>query len=253
MPLDPAHFVTLDRFDDLDRVGAEVAHYVSSSGDSQLDAWRIDVHGQFIDHETGVGGYITAPAARLESHDRMADVDAGLMYKPELADPSLGLVIHAGLGLPSSTTRSGEVLADGMLTRVADTALAIPGGTTLRAGASLVWDGHGVFARGDGAIDANLDAIGGRADPIGRAGVGFGFIAGSSAIMGELAAARASGQWLSTAALAIRIDAGPVQAYGAIEFGVDGATRDRMKDAFLLGIDVPFAPPPVHHEAPDDE
>jgi hypothetical protein len=244
VPFGPAHFVTLDRFDDLNRVGAEIAHYVASDGDAQLDAWRIDLHGQYIDRETGFGGYFTAPAARLESHNRIGDVDVGFLYKPELAEPSLGLVLRAGLGLPSSRSGSGPVLSDGMLSRVTDTALAIPGGTTLRTGASLLWDGPGVFARLDGALDGNLDAIGGRQDPIGRGGLGFGFIAGSSAIMGELVAARASGEWLSTGAISIRIDAGPVQAYGAIEFGVDGATRDRMKDAFLLGIDIPLSSPP---------
>jgi hypothetical protein len=147
------------------------------------------------------------------------------------------------------------VLADGMLSRVADTALAVPAGTTLRTGASLLWDGRGVFARLDGALDANLDAAGDRADPIGRGGFGAGFIAGSSAIMGELNAARASGQWLSTVAVSIRIDAGPVQAYGALEFGLDGDTRSRMKDAFILGFDVPFSPPPppAQHDDDDDD
>jgi hypothetical protein len=248
MPFGPAHFVTLDRFDDLDRVGAEISHFVAHGAmESERDAWRIDAHGQFIDDETGVGGYFTAPAGRLESHDRMGDVDVGLLYKPELADPSLGLVIHAGLGLPSSKSGSGEVLGNAMLSRVADTALAIPAGTTVRAGASLLWDGRGVFARADGGIDGNLEAAGDRWDPIGRGGVGVGFLAGSSAIMGEASVARAQSQWLSTAALSIRIDAGPIQVYGAFEFGLDGDTRSRMKDAFVLGIDVPLqaAPAPV--------
>jgi hypothetical protein len=257
MPFGPAHFVTLDRFDDLDRVGAEISHFVahgvSATGDeSQRDAWRLDAHGQFIDDETGIGGYITAPAGRLESHDRMGDVDVGLLYQPELANPALGLVVHAGLGLPSSMTRSGEVLSNAMLSRVADTALAIPAGTTLRAGASLLWDGNGLFARLDGAIDGNLDAAGDRVDPIGRSGVGVGFIAGSSAIMGEASVARAQSQWLSTAAVTIRIDAGPLQAYGAFELGLDGDTRDRMKDAFILGIDIPLASPPAPALDDDD-
>jgi hypothetical protein len=250
MPVGPAHFVTLDRFDDLDRVGAEISHFVahtvSDTGDeSELDAWRIDAHGQFIDDATGIGGYITAPAGRLESHNRVGDVDVGLLYKPELASPALGLVIHAGLAVPSSRSGSGEVLGTAMLSRVADTALAIPSGTTIRAGGSLLWDGGGVFARADAGIDGNLDAAGDRADPIGRAGAGVGFIAGSSAIMGEASVARASSQWLSTGGVSIRIDAGPIQVYGAFEFGLDGDTRSHMKDAFVLGIDIPLQTAPA--------
>jgi hypothetical protein len=257
MSFGPAHFVTLDRFDDLDRVGAEISHFVAHSfsdtgEESQRDAWRIDAHGQFIDDESGIGGYFTAPAGRLESHDRMGDVDVGLLYKPELAEPSLGLVVHAGLGLPSSRSASGPVLSDAMLSRVTDTALAIPAGTTIRAGASLLWDGNGLFARADAGIDGNLEAAGGRVDPIGRGGVGVGFIAGSSAIMGEAVVARAQSQWLSTAAITIRIDAGPIQAYGAFEFGLDGDIRDRMKDAFILGIDVPLQAAPAPALDDDD-
>jgi hypothetical protein len=253
MPLGPAHFVTLDRFDDLDRVGAEISHFVAHGAEqSERDAWRIDAHGQFIDDETGVGAYITAPAGRLESHDRMGNVDVGLLYKPDLADPSLGLVVRAGLAVPSSRSGSGPVLSNAMLSRVTDTALAIPAGTTIRAGASLLWDGNGLFARADAGIDGNLEASGGRVDPIGRGGVGVGFIAGSSAIMGEAVVARAQSQWLSTAAITIRIDAGPIQAYGAFEFGLDGDIRNRMKDAFVLGIDVPLQAAPAPALDDDD-
>lgn len=238
MPLDLAHFVTLDRFDDMDRVGAEVSHFVRVDEDAQLDAWRADVHAQFIDDASGVGGYAVAPGARVESHDRVGDVEVGLLYRPELASDAVTAVLHAGLGLPTSRDHSPP-LQQAALARLADTALTLPGTGSARVGGSLIWQDGQVFARGDLAVDANLESAG---DSIGRGGVGVGIIAGSAALMGEVNVV-GGGPYdpvASTGAFAVRIDADMVQVYGAFEFGLDGTTRNTMKDAFILGADFPL-------------
>lgn len=242
MPLDLAHFVTLDRFDATDRAGAEISHFLYVSGDAQYDAWRADAHAQFIDDDSGVGGYITVPGARVQSKNRFGDVEVGGLYMPELAPESLSAVVHAGLGLPSSASTPDGPLQLGMTSRIADTALAIPKGTTARVGGSLIWREDVVFARGDLALDANLDAAGGRVDPIVRFGGGVGVIAGSAALIAEseVLAGGAFDPVAATGALSLRLDAGPAQVYGAYVFGLDHTTRAHMSDAFILGTDVPF-------------
>ena len=240
MPLDLAHFVTLDRFDAMDRVGAEVSHFIRQDGEAQFDAWRADVHGQFIDKDSGVGGYIDVPGGRVRKQ-HIGDVEVGLLYMPELAPESLTAVLHAGLGLPT-TISDTTVVSDAMVTRIADTALSIPRGTTARVGGSLIWHEDALFARGDAALDANLEAAGTRVDPILRGGAGFGIIAGSSALMAE-ASLLGGGNFSSvgsTGALSVRIDAGPLQVYGGYVFGIDSTTRAEMHDAFVLGTDVPL-------------
>lgn len=242
MPLDLAHFVTLDRFDATDRAGAEISHFLYGSGDAQYDAWRGDVHAQFIDDDSGVGGYVTVPAARVESKNRFGDVEVGALYMPELAPESLSAVVHAGLGLPSSASSTDGPLQHGIYSRIGDTALAIPKGTTARVGGSLIWREDALFARGDLALDANLEAAGGRVGPMVRFGGGLGLIAGSAALMAETEVL-AGGPFDSvgaTGALSVRLDASPVQVYGAYVFGLDHTTRAHMNDAFILGTDVPF-------------
>jgi len=242
MPLDLAHFVTLDRFDAMDRVGAEVSHFLLSVGDARYDAWRFDTHAQFVDDASGVGGYVTVPAARVESRNRIGDVDVGLLYMPELAPRTLSAVLHAGLGLPTSASATGGPIQEGIVSRIADTALSIPAGSTARLGGSLIWRDDQLFARGDAALDANLDAAGGRVDPIVRGGAGVGLIAGSAALMAE-AEVLGGGPLASvggTGSLSVRLDAGPLQVYGAYVFGLDSHTRQTMSEAFILGTDVPL-------------
>lgn len=241
MPLDLAHFVTLDRFDATDRVGAEVSHFLRQEGDGQFDTWRIDAHGQFIDDKSGIGGYITVPGGRNHQKSHVGDVEVGLLYMPALAPDSLSAVIHGGLALPT-TISDTTVPADASTSRIADTALSIARGTTARLGGSLIWREDVLFARGDLALDANLEAAGARVDPIVRGGAGFGIIAGSAALMAE-AEVVGGGPFDSigsTGALAVRLDAGPLQVYGAYVFGLDGTTRSVMHDAFVLGTDVPL-------------
>jgi len=240
VPLDLAHFVTLDRYDAMDRVGAEVSHFLLQTPDAQYDAWRADVHGQFVDDASGLGGYVTVPGARVRKH-HIGDVDVGLLYMPELAADSVSATLHAGLGLPT-TISDTAVVSDGMTSRIADTALAIPRGTTARVGGSLQWGEDALFARGDLALDANLEAAGGRVDPIVRGGAGFGIIAGAAALMAE-AEMLVGGPFdpiAATGALSVRLDAGPLQIYGAYVFGLDHTTRTDMSGAFVLGTDVPL-------------
>jgi hypothetical protein len=241
VPLDLGHFVTLDRFDALDRVGAEVSHFLRQEGEGQFDTWRLDAHGQFVDDKSGVGAYFTVPIGRAHQMTHVGDVEVGLLYMPELAPDSLKAVLHFGLGLPT-TISDTQVPAEASTSRIADTALSIPRGTTARIGGSLLWNEDVVFARGDLALDANLDAAGGRVDPFVRGGAGFGIIAGAAALMAE-ANVIGGGQFISvasTGALSVRLDAGPVQIYGAYVFGLDGTTRNVMHDAFVLGTDVPL-------------
>ena len=242
MPLDLAHFVTLDRYDAMDRVGAEVSHLIRHINDGQFDDWRADLHAQFVDDDTGVGGYLTAPAARAEQTQRIGDIEVGLLYMPELAPEHLQAVLHAGLGLPTSGT-GNTVVPQVMDSRLADTVLGIPAGTTVRAGGSLIWTDEPFFARGDLALDANVDANArARVDPIVRTGAGLGVIAGAAALMGEVEML-AGGDFspvAATGAFSVRLDAGPLQVYGAYVFGLDHTTRTDMSDAFILGTDVPL-------------
>jgi hypothetical protein len=241
VPFDLAHFVTLDRYDAMDRAGAEVSHFLAQVGDAQYDAWRADVHAQFVDDATGVGGYVTALGARVHQQHHVGDVEVGLLYMPEFAPEHVSAALHAGLALPT-TISDTSVVAEGIDSRIADTALAIPRGTTARLGGSLLWQDDALFARGDLALDANLEAAGGRVDPFGRAGAGFGIIAGSAALMAE-AEVLVGGPVTSvagTGALSVRLDAGPLQVYGAYVFGLDSTTRTDMSGAFVLGTDVPL-------------
>jgi hypothetical protein len=242
VPLDLAHFVTIDRYDAMDRAGAEVSHFLRTVGEASFDAWRADAHAQFVDDDTGVGGYVTVPAARAEQTQRIGNVDIGLLYMPELAPKHLSAVLHAGAALPTSGTNN-PVVPEVMVTRIADTVLGIPAATTVRAGGSLLWRDEPFFARGDLALDANVDTNAhATTDPILRTGAGVGVIAGAAALMAE-AEVLVGGPFNSaagTGALSVRLDAGPFQIYGAYEFGLDHTTRSEMTDAFILGTDVPL-------------
>src|SRR5689334_10183508 len=90
-------FVTLDRQSATSAAGAEVSYLFpkDSSSGSTITVIRLDAHGQYVDPDSGFGGYVEVPYGRVsgdgQSLDAFGDIEAGAIYAPKLSDPNLGI------------------------------------------------------------------------------------------------------------------------------------------------------------------
>jgi hypothetical protein len=239
MPLDVAHFVTLDRQDDSSRAGAEVSKLLLSEGPS--DSFRFDAHAQWLVPDRDIGAYVAVPVSYrhdVQSTSALGDIELGGMLIGQLGGRSV-VVLHAGITLPtqSASDDAQQASRETSGARQTDLYLTIPGGLSLRAGVSpIIRDGR-VFVRADVGVDTNAtsDVIGNTPTLI-HLNAGVGADLGPAAVMVESTNVAASGIGgiVDTQALSARFAAGSVQLYGAYVAHIGGPN---LNVALTFGIE----------------
>jgi hypothetical protein len=237
-------FVTLDRGDATSRAGGEASYIVPKNNGGSGTIWHLDLHGQYVDPDSGVGGYAVVPAAFAEGNGdtltTVGDVELGGLYVARLA-PAAAVIVRAGVALPSGTNDNNELL--NLLTmesaRLTDTYDALPAATSLRVSASPVVRQGNLFARADLGLDVNLHAPG-STDSFLRLNAGVGVDLGGGAVMAELSTVRPMGTdqtWIESAALSTRFSAGAVQPYAAVVIPIAEELRRATTAAVTVGLE----------------
>jgi hypothetical protein len=246
---DPEHFVTIDRQDDSSRVGAELSYQFLPKG-SDGTAMRFDVHGQFVDPMSGLGGYVSVPFGYVsgggQSDEALGDIEAGAIFAVRTANPNSKIILHGGLTLPTekSSAISQEVGLVTFASRLSDFYQIIPEGTSLRLGVSPMTRSGQLFVRADFGVDLNLsDSQSQTAATLLRFQFGAGLDLGQAALMVESTNVYATGKngasggWINTAALSARLDAGTVYPYGALVLALDDDAKGVMDAALTVGLE----------------
>jgi hypothetical protein len=240
-------FVTTDRMDATSRVGGELS-YLFLSGNADGTAWRFDLHGQYVDPNTGFGGYASIPftvaTGNGDTNTGGGDLEVGGFFIPKLATPNFSIVIRAGLTLPTASRDQDALLNEvvGAGSRPTDLYQTIPRGTSLRLSLSPIVRSGNLFARADIGIDRNLDADGGvNVDAFLRVNAAAGVDLGNAAIMAELVNVHTFGNaqdsWIDQFSLATRLRMPTVEPYAALGFPLNRATRDDIDAALTVGIE----------------
>ncbi len=262
MPPPPPSFVMLDRADTRSRVGIEMSYALPHTDDgTSASAMRYEVHGQYVDLTSGLGGYITMPISHLsetfenetDSVTGIGDLEIGGIFVRDFPKYGVTIAGHGGISLPTGSTDDFAYAANfvAAITRLPDLYLALPEATSVRIGTSPIWRSGRVFARADFGLDINSEAHGIRIDDYLRADVGVGIDLDLVSLTAELANAyvyippsmvtpsNADGsQWIDTAALAARFHAGLLEPYAAIVIPLDHDSYAYIYVAFTLGFDV---------------
>ncbi|HEY5947032.1 MAG TPA: hypothetical protein VIV40_16120 [Kofleriaceae bacterium] len=244
---DPARspgFVDILRQDANSRAGGELTYFFIDGGDATL--WRVDLHGHYVDPNSGFGGYAQIPITHVDDNNNSDTVLGGLevggLYIPKLSTPNVGLVLRAGLALPTVDNDDSALI--GFLSsymRPTDLYSQLPRAASLLLSASPMIRSGNFFARIDLGLDLNVYVDqGDTVDPGLLVNVGAGFDAGTAAIMGELSTLVVTGDngdSLTSAALSVRFDAGSVQPYLALLLPVDNDVSDIFDAAIVVGIE----------------
>jgi hypothetical protein len=177
-------------------VDHDAGHLPGTSG------FRFDAYGQYVEPNTGLGGYISIPIAHasfdeevppfsiMGSATGVGDLEFGGIYAIRTRREDTKLVLHVGLTLPTNPSASDQAAASslGVLARITDLAQTIPNGTTVRVGFSPIWHRGNLVARLDIGPDFNLSIADGHntLPPLLRLNAGLGFANESFAVMGEI-------------------------------------------------------------------
>lgn len=216
-------FLTLNRFSRESKGGLEVGFAVIDGSD---DAWpRLDLHAQFVDDDSGFGGYAQIPfVMRLGSRTGqwLGNLEIGAIYEPCLRIKPLRIAYYLGVGAPTGDTdddRTFEV----QTIRLTDAYMQSPDAVTVRLGASPIIRAGRFIARADVQVQAQLQ--GDRdLDPGVGLNIGAGAVIGPVAITAEAVTSitlAEDAESLTSLALALR--AGHrVQFFGGIGFPVAG-------------------------------
>ena len=242
----PEHFVSLDRQDFESRAGVDISYINPPSGGGGTTALSFDPHAQYLG-PSGLGAYVNAPIAYVSgggnSATSLADIDVGGIYTPRLATPGFGLVLHAGITLPtqSNAIDKNEASLIGLTPRLTDFYLVVPGGFSLRIGASPIWRSGQMFARLDLGLDSNLGASNGtKVDNAEHVNFGAGVDFGQAALMGEITNLHVDGNnsvWVDEGGLSARFIAGTVQLYAAVMFSLDKDAGQLFDQTFTGGLE----------------
>lgn len=264
---DSTGFVAIDRIDGNSRGGIELA-YVAFKGGAFLGddvrALHIEGHARYVDQSTGLGGYIQLPFAyaqdmhgdRSDSITDVGDLEVGGIFVPRLGVPDFGLVLHAGVTLPTGEHGSNESGFGGLanVATLRDLYNSLPGATTLKLGASPLFHRGIVFARLDLGFDWNIDEDQQRfRNPVGKAihfNAGVGVDLGRAVMMLEsenvaILDQRDSmgntirGATLNELAVSTRVNAGAVSPYAAVVIPLDH-DLDSVDAGFLGGVEFKF-------------
>jgi hypothetical protein len=240
-------FVTTDRMDGTSRVGGELS-YMFLSNNTDGTAWRFDLHGQYVDPNTGFGGYASVPftlaTGNGDSNTGGGDLEVGGFFIPKLATPGFSIVIRAGLTLPTGSRDDGGLVNAivGVGSRPTDLYQMIPRGTSLRVSLSPIVRSGNLFARADIGIDRNLDADrGANVDAFLRLNAAAGVDLGNAAIMAELVNVHTFGDvqdsWIDQISLATRLRMPTVEPYAALGFPLNRQTRNEIDAALTVGVE----------------
>lgn len=241
-------FVNLDRQDAASRAGGDVT-YLALDSESDVTLLRIDLHGHYVDPKTGFGGYAQVPIATYfgdgESGSAFGNLEIGGIFVPKLKSPEVGVVLHAGITLPtgpSPNDEDGIVGAVAGYLRPADLYQVIPRSATLRLGASPMVRSGKVFGRVDLGLDVNLYIDDGDSefsqdvDSAAHFAVGGGLDLGGAAVMGELSVLRIfedDAESLVVGAVSVRGTGPKIQPYGALSIPL---SPDDLGDVIDLGL-----------------
>ena len=250
----PTHspgFTTLLRHDSQSRAGGDITYFILD-GDNPNDAriMRFDLHGQFVDANSGFGGYAQVPITYFSddsgSETVLGNAELGMIFVPKLSTPDFGLAARVGLIVPSGPEggfldQDAFIHATGTLLRITDLYNVIPDATSLRLAASPMFRGGTFFGRVDVGIDVNLSDGDSNTNP--ETGfllnIGGGVDLGSAALMGELATYRTfedNSETLNVAAISVR-GTGAVQPYGALLIPLEDDVGNTIDLGFLFGIE----------------
>lgn len=190
-------FVVIDGFDASSRVGLQMSylepHQESFTRDTPT-LRRFEAHARYVDKATGLGGYAQVPFAYGSGgNDLMAqavtdlgDFELGVIFVPRLALPGVGLVLHAGVTLPTGETKAESLLGtEQNLVALPELYNSLPKATTIKLGVSPMVRKGSLFARLDLGFDWNLDSAGVDVGKGFHVNVGVGVDFGSGAVMLE--------------------------------------------------------------------
>ena len=245
-------FVNIHRFDRSSSAGGEIT-YVDN--DPRPELFRFDAHAQYVDAQRGAGVYLQIPFsfASGEGYDEFtrADIEVGGLYVPRLS-AAMAIALHGGLTLPTASADDARFasLAGGIV-RVHDIYQTLPSGTTLRLGASPLYQQGSFFARVDFGIDINLHRADDydsteteREEPAIHVNAGAGFhVSPELALTLELSTITFFGDRRDTLANGIvggRYQVSGLAPYAGIIVPLADTSRNLLDLGVTLGIDVPL-------------
>jgi hypothetical protein len=174
---EPPPCALLDRADGVSRAGVAVGwSALNDSSEVNFTGLRLDVHGQWVAPDLGVGGYAILPVSygRIDpdvgpnnAEWSLGDAEVGGVYRRTLM-PELDVAAHLGVTLPtapestfSADDRTGFANSFAIWARPNDLAQAYSEATFIRAGVSPIHVAEGWFARGDVGVDVPVHSGGG--------------------------------------------------------------------------------------------
>ena len=237
-------FTILLRQDAVSRAGGELTYFFIDGRDDMV-MLRFDLHGHYVDPSSGLGGYAQVPISFLSdntSETVLGGGEVGGIYIPKLASQEIGLVLRAGITLPTVSDEDNALI--GLVAsylRPSDVFSQVPRSSTLRFSASPTLRSGTFFARLDAGLDINVYADGrDTIDPAIVLNAGAGVDLGTVAIMGEISTFALLGDEdfsLASAAVSVRSHAGPVQPYGALLIPIDKDASEPFHVGVLAGVE----------------
>lgn len=241
-------FATMDRLDGESKLGTQLAwtFFDESLIGGDISTLRIDLYGHYVT-PGGLGGYGQLPVTMLfsdgDDENAIGNLEAGAMYV--LPSNNGMFVFHGGITLPTADDDVGGAITNfyGAFARITDFALAYPETFWLRLGGSAIIHSGQLVLRVDGGLDVAMSSEGEEPDPLLRLNVGGGLDTGTFAILGELATlgnidngVGGDEDYIHTAAVTGRFNAGTVQPVVSLGFPLDEAIRDAVEFFVIAGI-----------------
>lgn len=251
-----APFATLDHLDGASVVNLQLTYPATKSTTPFVDSNTIlafELDARYVDPASHIGGYLSVPLDYIggsstpigdtKSVTAFGGVELGALYALATSKPGLGVILHAGLVLP--TASKDNALANIValeIVRPRDLAQGVPG-FSLRLGASPIIRHGAVFARGDLDLDVNLsNSAGDTAKPVLNIGGGVGVQTSAVALTAELGITHSfddnagSHSTRVDLALAVRLTQGTIHPYVALVLPLDSDSRNLADFAVTGGV-----------------
>jgi hypothetical protein len=257
----PPSFVTLDRQDPVSRGGVELSYFVpNTASDASATLMRFEAHGQYVDRDSGIGGYVQMPISYLsetvgtdsDSETGIGDLEVGGLYLRDFSRFGVIVVGHGGVSLPTGSTSDQAHFANfaASVSRLADLYLSLPHSLAVRLGVSPIWRSGRVFARADFGLDVDSSGNGVRYDTALRIDAGIGVILDPVVLTAEttndydytpssgMTSTASGSSWIDTAAVAARLMLGHAEPYAAIVVPIDSDSHAIMELAITIGVEL---------------
>jgi len=261
-------FVTLDHTDATSHGGVEFSYLdPNASNFINTTALRFEAHAEYVDHDSGIGGYAQMPISYFSetpgagiagaSATGIGDLEIGGLYLRDFSRYGVTVVGHGGVSIPTGSTSDLAHFANfaAAVSRVSDLYLSLPRSTAVRLGFSPIWRSGNVFARADFGLDIDAGASNNqRYDTALRGNLGFGVILDELVLTAEMTnaydytpssttqsttmSAPSGSSWINTAAFAARVRWSGVEPYLALVLPLDADSRAIMDLAITVGIEV---------------